>query len=149
MDIVPLDAARALPAWQKVMVLVLGAVGFVLLVACSLLGAVLIKREGSRTWSALRKALASGRMPAKEIADAALVLVGGVLLLTPGFVTAAVGLFFLLPFTRPVTRRWLELAVGRRLLRTPGVPPGMGGPSGTGPGRKPPPDDDVIEGEIL
>jgi UPF0716 protein FxsA len=126
-----------------------GWLTFVLLVACSLLGAVLIKREGSRTWGALRKALASGRMPAKEIADAALVLVGGVLLLTPGFVTAAVGLFFLLPFTRPVTRRWLELAVGRRLLRTPGVPPGMGGPSGTGPGRKPPPDDDVIEGEIL
>ena len=149
-----------------------GWLTFVLLLALSLLGLVLVRREGRRTWSALNTALRSGAMPAREIADAVLVLVGGVLLLTPGFVTAVVGLFFLLPFTRPVTRRWLELAVGRRLLRTPGVPPTMGGPSGRGgpssgqrpgdrpPGagsgpdgrgstRKPPPDDDIIEGEIL
>ena len=143
-----------------------GWLTFVLLVVLSLLGLALVKREGRRSWAALSKALRSGDMPAREIADTLLVLVGGVLLLTPGFVTAVVGLFFLLPFTRPVTRRWLELAVGRRLLRTPGVPPSMGGPSGgsssagrpsgprpgtggsTGTG-KPPPDDDIIEGEIL
>ncbi len=148
-----------------------GWLTFVLLLALSLLGLVLVKREGRRTWAALNTALRSGAMPAREIADAVLVLVGGVLLLTPGFLTAVVGLLFLLPFTRPVTRRWLELAVSRRLLRTPGVPPSMGGPSGPGgassggrspgpqpggqaPGssgntRKPPPDDDIIEGEIL
>ena len=44
-------------------------------------------------------------MPARELADAALILVGGTLLLTPGFVSDVVGLFCVLPFTRPVARR--------------------------------------------
>ena len=50
-------------------------------------------------------------MPAQQLTDAALVLVGGVLLLLPGFLTDLVGLVFLLPFTRPVTRRWLQAMV--------------------------------------
>lgn len=192
------DPRRRKPRWLRALLLLLilvpiveilvivavghaigGGLTFLLLVLCSVLGAVLVKKEGSRVWAALRAALVSGRMPARELADGALVLVGGTLLLAPGFVTAVIGLFFILPVTRPITRRWLELIVGRRLLRTPGFPPGMGGPSSRGhrstgstsstsnsppphPGRhapgqgdsgtkghRPPPDDDIIEGEIL
>ncbi len=117
---------------------------FLLLLLESLLGAVIVRREGGRAWSALREALRSGRMPSRQLADAALVLVGGTLLLTPGFVTDAVGFFVILPVTRPVTRRWLEAAVARRLLGPFGDWPGGGAP---GPRREGPPE--VIPGEVV
>lgn len=113
-----------------------GAWTFLLLLATSLLGAWLIRHEGSRAWAALSRALQSGRMPARELADGMLVLVGGTLLLFPGFLTDVLGLLLVLPFTRPVARRLLEVVIGQRLLAR-NVPPG-------GPGRT-----DVIEGEII
>ena len=64
----------------------------VLLVLDSMLGAWLIKREGGRAWLALREALARGRMPAREIADGALILIGGTLMLSPGFVLDILGI---------------------------------------------------------
>jgi len=87
----------------------------------SALGAYLVKREGRRSWRALKEALSTGRMPGRELADAALVLIGGTLLLTPGFLTDIVGFFFILPFTRPVTRRWLQRVVERQLVRKSGI----------------------------
>jgi UPF0716 protein FxsA len=100
-----------------------------LLVLDSLLGSWLIKREGGRAWQALRTALETGRMPARELADGALILVGGTLMLSPGFVTDALGILLILPFTRPVARRLLTRVVAQRLMsrnaRRPG--PGSGG----------------------
>jgi UPF0716 protein FxsA len=87
-----------------------------LLVVESLLGAWLVRREGRRAWGALSSALRTGAMPSRELADAALILIGGTLLLTPGFVTDLVGFLFILPLTRPVARTLLEAAVARRLL---------------------------------
>ena len=87
----------------------------------SALGAYLVKREGRRSWRALREALNTGRMPGRELADAALVLIGGTLLLTPGFLTDIVGFFFILPFTRPITRRWLQGVVERHLAQRSGI----------------------------
>lgn len=101
-----------------------------LLVADSILGSWLIKREGGRAWAALRQALQSGRMPARELADGALILVGGTLMLSPGFVTDAFALLLILPFTRPLARSFLTRLVEKRILgpshhRRPG-PPGSG-----------------------
>jgi UPF0716 protein FxsA len=100
-----------------------------LLILDSLLGSWLIKREGGRAWQALRTALQTGRMPARELADGALILVGGTLMLSPGFVTDALGILLILPFTRPVARRLLTRMVAQRLVsrnaRRPG--PGSGG----------------------
>lgn len=90
-----------------------------LLVADSLLGAYLIRREGSRAWRALRSALQSHKMPARELADGALILVGGTLLLTPGFATDVVGFFLILPFTRPIARRLLTEFITRKFLAGP------------------------------
>lgn len=87
----------------------------------SALGAWLVRREGSRAWGALRTALQTGRMPARELTDASLVLVGGVLLLSPGFITDVFGFFAILPFTRPIARRWLQVAVERSLSRRTGI----------------------------
>jgi len=85
------------------------------LVGEALLGGWLLRREGQRAWTALNRAFTSGRMPTDELADGALVLVGGVLLLLPGFATDVVGLLCLLPFTRPLLRRVLAAVVTRRL----------------------------------
>jgi UPF0716 protein FxsA len=86
-----------------------------LLLVESLLGAWIVKREGRRAWLMLRETLASGRMPERELADAALILVGGVLLLTPGFLTDVVGFLCVLPFTRPALRRMLTAYAARKV----------------------------------
>ncbi|MBA2476974.1 MAG: FxsA family protein, partial [Sporichthyaceae bacterium] len=62
-----------------------------------------------------RAALQSGRLPSSELADAGLVVVGGTLLLTPGFLTDVVGLAMLLPLTRPLFRRMLLALLTRRM----------------------------------
>ncbi len=124
-----------------------------LLVADSMLGAWIVRREGARAWRALNEALASGRMPATELADGALILVGGALMLTPGFVTDILGALVVLPFTRPVARRMLAQVVSRRLVvigpvMGPGMPPGTGPDStrrpGPGPGDGP-----VVRGDVV
>jgi UPF0716 protein FxsA len=110
-----------------------------LLIADSILGSWLIRHEGRRAWQALTTALQSGRMPAKELADGALLLVGGTLMLSPGFITDAVGILLILPFTRPVARRLLTGYVGRRLVVVrPDAPPPGPGPQGP-----------VVRGEVI
>lgn len=125
---------------------------FFLLLVESAFGAWLVRHEGGRAWQSLQTALTTGRMPSRQLADAALVLVGGVLLLAPGFLTDLVGFFLVLPFTRPAARKALEAVVARRLLAgvygAGGMPTWSAG-SGAGPGTRKPGSDDVIEGEIL
>ena len=87
-----------------------------LLVLDSLIGSWLVKREGGRTWRALRTTLSSGGMPARELADGALVLIGGTLMLTPGFVTDVLGILLVVPVTRPFFRRVLTRVVTERLV---------------------------------
>ncbi|MBA2559505.1 MAG: FxsA family protein [Propionibacteriales bacterium] len=86
-----------------------------LLVVESLLGGWLVKQEGRRAWRALTETLSSGQLPGRQLADAALVLVGGTLLLTPGFVSDVLGFFLVLPFTRPLARRLLLSFAARRV----------------------------------
>ena len=119
----------------------------VLLLAVSVLGAAVVRREGARAWRAFRQAVAAGRPPATEVADGAMLLVGGTLLLTPGFVTDVVGLVLVLPPSRALLRRRVTAFVARRLLvRTLGVDPRAGGrnragapPRQRGPGAGPGP----------
>ncbi len=82
-----------------------------LLLADSIAGAFIVRREGRRAWTAFRDALSAGRWPADEVAQGALVLVGGALLLTPGFVTDAIGLAFVLPPTRALLARVIRSRV--------------------------------------
>jgi UPF0716 protein FxsA len=91
-----------------------------LLIAVSVMGAWLLKREGAAAWRRVREALARGEMPATQVADGALVVLGGALLLTPGFVTDALGLLLLIPAVRVALRggvRRLLWRWGRRRLR--------------------------------
>lgn len=86
-----------------------------LLVVEAGVGVWLLRREGRRARRALADAVRSGHMPVNEATDAALVLVGGVLLILPGLVTDLLGLVFLLPFTRPLARRLVQALIGRRV----------------------------------
>ena len=79
-----------------------------LLVLTSLGGAVLLRHEGRRAWRAFREVAAEGRWPGDEVTQGALVIVGGTLLLLPGFVTDGVGLLLLLPPTRAGLSRFVR-----------------------------------------
>jgi UPF0716 protein FxsA len=68
-----------------------------LLLGLSIFGAWLAKREGFALFGRLQQTLAAGRMPTNELIDGVLILVGGVLLFVPGFVTDAFGLLLLFP----------------------------------------------------
>lgn len=90
----------------------IGALWTVLiLIADSVLGAVLLRAQGRRAWVAFRSALAAGRIPHREVLDGVLVVMGGAFLLTPGFLTDAVGLLLLIPPSRAAFRRLLTRMV--------------------------------------
>lgn len=129
---------QAIGAWWTILVLI----------ADGVLGSLLVRREGARAWRALQDALSSHRMPATELADGALILVGGTLLLTPGFLSDAAGLFCILPFTRPLARRVLARVITRRLTQrlTPAPPPRVWPGAGT-KARGPRPG--VVQGEVV
>jgi UPF0716 protein FxsA len=81
----------------------------------SVLGAVLLRSQGRAVWRRFNLALAEGRVPARETFDGAMVIFGGALLLTPGFITDAFGLLLLLPPTRAAIRRLSSRMVKRRV----------------------------------
>lgn len=94
---------------------VLNTIG--LLIVVSAVGAWLVKREGL---AALRRAqgrIKSGGVPTKELIDGVLILFAGALLLTPGFLTDAVGVLLLLPPVRAALRASTTRQLRRRVSR--------------------------------
>jgi UPF0716 protein FxsA len=108
-----------------VIVSVAKAVGVVetilLLIVVSSVGAWLLKQQGMTTWRRLQSNLRRGAMPAEEVTDGALILLGGALLLTPGFVTDVVGLVLLLPPSRVAVKRAFRGAFGLWLWKRVGL----------------------------
>lgn len=103
-----------------------------LLLADALLGSFLLKHQGRGAWRRFNEALAQRRFPGKEVADGVLIVIGGTLLLTPGFLTDIVGLLLLIPPTRAIARRLLRrFTVGRFTIV--GIPGGQGPGPGPGP----------------
>jgi UPF0716 protein FxsA len=88
----------------------------VVLLADSVLGSLLLRSQGRQVWRRFSAAVGAGRIPHREILDGVLVIFGGALLLTPGFLTDIVGLLLLVPPTRAVARRLLVRAAGRRVI---------------------------------
>ena len=109
-----------------------------ILVADSILGSMLMRSQGRAAWRRFNEAVQVGRVPAREVLDGALVIFGGALLLTPGFITDIFGILFLLPPTRAVVRRVLVRRYADRMIAsaTRGRPPGFG-PSPRRPGARP------------
>ena len=90
----------------------LPTVGLVLLTA--IIGAAMLRQQGAATLLRANQRMASGELPAQEMAEGILLAVGGALLLTPGFVTDVVGFACLIPFTR----KWLTGYVVNRMVVT-------------------------------
>ena len=110
--------------WPTLALLLLDAIG----------GSLLLKHQGRGAWRRFNEALAERRFPGKEVVDGVLIVIGGALLIAPGFITDIFGLFFLIPPTRALARgaaalhgrpgrrgrlprrgrRWAASAAGRR-----------------------------------
>lgn len=92
-----------------------------LLVAVSVIGAWLVKREGFATLARARQRIDAGQMPGREMVDGVLILFAGALLVSPGFLTDVVGVMLLFPPVRAalrgVTVGWLARRAGVRLDR--------------------------------
>lgn len=101
-----------------------------LLILASLVGAVLLRREGTRTLVAFNEALRTRRPPHRELLDGMLIAAAAVFIVLPGFVSDVLGLLLLLPPTRALVRR--------RMLRSAE----RGAPRHFAPGT-------VIEGEVV
>ena len=96
-----IQVASAFGVWNTVAVLI----------AISLIGFWIVRRQGMGLWRRAQLQLDAGRMPGREAVDGFLVLCAGILLLVPGFVTDALGLLLLFPPVRAglrafMTRRW-------------------------------------------
>ena len=91
----------------------------------AILGAAMLRQQGIATLNKARQRMSSGEMPAEQLLEGMLLMIGGVLLLTPGFVTDAFGFACLVPWTR----QWLA---GRIAARSTIGFAGMGGMAGGG-----------------
>src|SRR3954471_24560147 len=78
-----------------------------LLIVDAMLGSWALRSQGRLAWRRFNAALSEARVPHREVVDGVLVIFGGVLLLTPGFITDIFGLLFLFPPTRVLLRRLL------------------------------------------
>jgi UPF0716 protein FxsA len=97
-----------------------------LVLATSLLGGWLLRQEGVRAWRALRDASLEQRPPGAEVSRGLLGLLGGVLLMVPGFITDLVGLALLLPPVRRLVGAGAQRYLERRL--SPGTAGSLFGP---------------------
>jgi UPF0716 protein FxsA len=88
-----------------------------LIILTGVLGAWLARRQGAEALRLAQIQMQSGQVPGEAILDGISILVGGVVLLTPGFITDATGFFLLIPATRAVAKMWLRRLIGKMINR--------------------------------
>jgi len=152
-----IQVGQAVGLWPTLFLLLLSAV----------LGAAMLRSQGRAVWRRFNDALTERRMPHREVLDGVLVILGGALLLTPGFVTDIFGLVLLIPPSRDLIRKFGSLfffrriqvgaraadwgfrrARGRRGGSSAGGPSTASGPSASPPPRRPRPSKSYdVEGE--
>ncbi len=97
---------------------IIGALYTILIVvATGILGAFMARNQGLAALSRIRGSIERGIIPSDEIFDGALILAGGLLLLTPGIITDIIGFAVLVPQTRRIIGRWLRSLIRRRIQR--------------------------------
>ena len=106
-----------------------------ILIADAILGSILMRAQGRAAWRRFNEALNAGRVPAREVVDGGLVMFGGLLMLTPGFITDILGLLLLVPPTRAIARKVLQRRIAERMVVS------MTGPRVRG--------DDVVDGTAV
>jgi UPF0716 protein FxsA len=117
-----------------VLIQVGGAIGLwatlAIVILTAVLGTAMLRQQGLATMNQVRQRLGAGEMPAQQIIEGLLLLVGGVLLLTPGFVTDAFGFTCLFP----LTRQWLARQIAARSMGHMNVVVGGMGPGSSANG---------------
>src|SRR6476469_5815812 len=93
-----IQVGEAIGIWPTLALLFLDAI----------LGSLLLRHQGRSAWRRFNEALAQRRFPGKEVADGVLIVIGGTLLLAPGFLTDIVGLLLLIPPPRAIARGLLK-----------------------------------------
>ncbi|ADU31465.1 FxsA family protein [Evansella cellulosilytica] len=88
-----------------------------LIILTGVLGAALAKREGLNAIRTAQMQASQGMVPSSVLLDGICILVGAVVLLTPGFITDAIGFFLLLPLTRGVFKGFLQ-KMFQRMIRS-------------------------------
>jgi UPF0716 protein FxsA len=136
-----INVGEIIGGWNTVLLVILSA----------MLGAILVKREGVATLAQAQLKMQKGELPAKELGSGLLLLVAGVLLVTPGFITDIFGLLLTLPFTRNRIGEVLFTALNGKIHMSGNMGAGGFGAGGFGHGdsnqsafRQ---DDDIIDGE--
>jgi len=109
-----------------------------------MVGAALARRQGWQAMHRIRTEMSQGMMPAQAIGDGVLILVAGVLLITPGVITDLVGLALLLPPVRAGVRTGLQLWLAKHVrVETSGSSSGFPHTGGNVP------EEQVVEGRVV
>lgn len=122
------------PALELLLFLIVGqriGIGatFAIILLTGFLGAYLAKSQGLKALARYQASLAQGVLPHEAIIDSLLILIAGILLLTPGFLTDAMGFSLLVPSLREKIRTRLEKSIRQKITvagQAMGVEPGRG-----------------------
>ena len=87
-----------------------------LVILTGFLGAFLARMQGLQTLYRIQESLREGRMPSGELLDALLIVIAGLVLLTPGFLTDSAGFLLLIPATRNLIKYWLRRQIELRYM---------------------------------
>ena len=114
-----------------------------LVLTTGVLGAALARYEGLRCWRRVHEKMASGELPGDPLMDALMILVAGVLLVTPGMLTDLLGFALLVPWFRRLVKRWL---ISRFQARIRFVSSMRAWPPSTD---RPPVHDEIIDARVI
>jgi len=89
-----------------------------LVIITGMVGATLARVEGLRAWMNLHRALMAGETPGEHMIDALLILIAGLVLITPGLLTDIAGFLLLIPWTRYWFKRWLRKKFDEMIRRS-------------------------------
>ena len=87
-----------------------------LVILTGFLGAFLARMQGLQTFFRIKDSLLEGNMPSSELLDALLIVIAGLVLLTPGFLTDSVGFLLLIPATRNYIKYYLRRQIELRYM---------------------------------
>ncbi|GAA0854777.1 FxsA family protein [Aliiglaciecola litoralis] len=132
------NVGEQIGGWNTVAIVILTA----------FIGAFLVRREGIATLMQAQQKMQTGQMPGQEMAEGLLLVIAGVLLVTPGFVTDAIGLLLSFPLTRPLIAKSLMKQMNVKVVSGQS-PFQQGGFGYQQDARDRADNDDVIEGEYV
>lgn len=102
-----IEVGKYLGVWNTIALVLITAIA----------GAMMMQLEGIKVWSDLQQDLMSMRMPTDNIINGVLILIGGIVLLTPGIITDIIGITLLVPFTRSIYRKLLKKKFEHKVRR--------------------------------